>query len=164
MRVIVVSDTHAPGRWRGVPGGMLHDLRGAEAVLHAGDVTTPEVLDAFAAYAPVHVALGNCDGSFIQSWGGRLRVDVEIGGVRIGIVHDSGPEEGRAARLRQWFPDAHVAVFGHTHTPHVSHVDGLSLVNPGSLTSPRSQPWPTYGVLEIDEGRLQRVRIERLTR
>ena len=39
------------------------------------------------------------------------------GDVRIGMVHDAGPKEGRLARMRRRFPDADAVVFGHSHIP-----------------------------------------------
>ena len=39
---------------------------------------------------------------------------VEIGGAAIALVHDSGPDRDRRARLRARFPGARVVCFGHT--------------------------------------------------
>ena len=45
MKVIVLSDTHAPRRWRSCPPAVAEHLRGAALILHAGDVCTAGVLD-----------------------------------------------------------------------------------------------------------------------
>ena len=53
MKVVVVADSHAPRRWKGVPHILALELVDADLVLHAGDVCVPEVLDELAAFAPV---------------------------------------------------------------------------------------------------------------
>ena len=61
----------------------------------------------------VHAVEGNNDHGLLLPE--RLTVDVD--GCVIAMVHDSGAAAGRAARLRRWFPDADVVVFGHSHLP-----------------------------------------------
>ena len=53
MRVVVLADTHAPRRWKSCPPAVAAVLRGADLILHAGDVCTASVLDELAQYAPV---------------------------------------------------------------------------------------------------------------
>ena len=62
MRVAVLADTHAPRRWKSCPPQVAAHLRGADLILHAGDVCTAAVLDELAAYAPVRAVRGNNDG------------------------------------------------------------------------------------------------------
>lgn len=154
MRVIVVSDTHAPYCWQGVPEELRAPLEAADAILHAGDVGASAVLDTLARFAPVHVVMGNVDGSGVQRWGALPRVEVEFDGFRIGMIHDPGFIEGRGVRLRRLFPDADLIVHGHTHTPFDGIEDGVRLFNPGSTSDPRREPVGTYGVLDIEAGRL----------
>jgi predicted phosphodiesterase len=71
------------------------------------------------------------------------------------MVHDSGARKGRPARMRRWFPDADVVVFGHSHEPIDDEgVDGQRLFNPGSPTQRRRQPHRSMGVLELGGGRI----------
>ena len=62
MRVVALSDTHAPRRWTSCPARVAAHLRTADLILHAGDVCTAAVLDELARYAPVRAVLGNNDG------------------------------------------------------------------------------------------------------
>ena len=55
LRVAVVSDTHAPRFWKAMPAAVAEQLTDVDAILHAGDVCVPSVLDELAAFAPVHV-------------------------------------------------------------------------------------------------------------
>ena len=77
------------------------------------------------------------------------------------MVHESGASKGRPARLRKWFPDAHVVVFGHSHMPCNEWHDGRLLFNPGSPTERRREPLHSYGVLELGAGRVIRHQIVR---
>ena len=159
MRVLVISDTHAPGRWKGLPGELVFPLGGADAILHAGDVCTASVLDDLRHFAPVHVVMGNNDGSAVQGWGARPRLELDLDGLVVGMVHDSGAREGRGRRMRALFPRADLVVFGHSHTPFDGTDAGLRLFNPGSAADPRREPVGTYGVLDIADGVLVSSRI-----
>lgn len=158
MKVLVLSDTHM-GRHR--PGRRLPDpvydlLEQADAVLHAGDVTGADLLHELAGFAPVHAVLGNNDVDL------RLpeRIEEELEGVKVAMVHDSGPSAGRARRLRTWFPDADVVVFGHSHLPwHETDPEGQLHLNPGSPTERRRAPTRTVGWLELDAGEIRRADI-----
>ena len=154
VKVVVLADTHAPRRWRSCPPRVAAHLRGADLILHAGDVCTAEVLEELAAYAPVRAVRGNNDGPDVAAWGAPDTLEADLGGVRLAMVHDSGPASGRAARLRRWFPDAGLVVFGHSHIPVDQAADGQRIFNPGSPTDRRRQPHGTLGVLDIAGGRL----------
>jgi uncharacterized protein len=153
-RVIVLSDTHirADGRRR-LPEAVYRELETVDLVLHAGDLLVPDVLEDLRRFAPVTAVLGNNDVDLTAELPEEAIVDVD--GVRIGMVHDSGPKTGRESRMRRRFPDADVVVFGHSHIPwHTEGVDGQVLFNPGSPTERRAQPRCTYGVLLVDDGAL----------
>ena len=78
---------------------------------------------------------------------------LDLGGVRLAMVHDAGSAAGRGARLRRRFPAADVVVFGHSHSPVVDRTKGgLLLLNPGSPTDRRRQPHHTMAELEIQPG------------
>jgi uncharacterized protein len=154
MRVVVVSDTHAPRRWKSCPPAVATLLRGADLILHAGDVCTAAVLDELSGYAPVRVVLGNNDGPDVAAWGAPPVAEFDLDGLPAAMIHDSGPRTGRLPRLRRQFPAARLVVFGHSHIP-LSEADGdLRIFNPGSPTDRRRQPQGTVGVLRIEAGRL----------
>jgi putative phosphoesterase len=156
---VVLSDTHAPRRWRTCPPAVAEYLRQADLILHAGDVCTVSVLTELAAYAPVIVVLGNNDDDGVAHWGAAKTAELELDGLRVAMVHDSGAAAGRMARLRRRFPRADLVVFGHSHIPLDDAGPGLRIFNPGSPTDRRRQPRGTLGVLEIDAGRLLKASI-----
>jgi len=157
--VVVLADTHAPRRWRGVPPGVAEHLRTAELILHAGDVCTVDVLDELSGYAPVRAVRGNNDGPDIAAWGAPDRLVMDIDGLAVGMIHDSGAATGRLARMRRAFPECQLVVFGHSHIPMDISEVGLRLFNPGSPSDRRRQPRGTVGVLQIVGGRLLEARI-----
>lgn len=154
MRVVVVSDTHAPRRWKSCPPRVAEFLRGAGLILHAGDVCTAGVLDELAQYAPVRVVLGNNDDPGVAAWGAPLTATLEVEGFPVAMIHDSGPSAGRLPRLRRAFPGAGLVVFGHSHIPLDDAADGFRIFNPGSPTDRRRMPHGTIGLLDIADGTL----------
>jgi len=103
--------------------------------------------------------LGNNDSPDVAAWGAPEVLRLDLAGVRVAMLHDSGPAAGRHRRLLRRFPDADLVVFGHSHIP-LTDDDGsgtgLRLFNPGSPTDRRRQPQGTIGLLEIAGGALVR--------
>jgi putative phosphoesterase len=154
VRVVVLSDTHAPRRWRACPPRVAEHLRGADLILHAGDVCTAGVLEELTQYAPVTAVLGNNDAPDVARWGAAETAELDLDGLSVAMVHDSGPAVGRLARMRRRFPRADLVVFGHSHIPLDESAYGLRIFNPGSPTDRRRQPHGTLGVLRTEDGRL----------
>ena len=152
MRVAILADTHAPRRWKRCPDAVARLLGDVELILHAGDVCAAETLDELAGYAPVHAVLGNNDGPDVVGWGAPPTLTLDLGGIRVAMIHDAGARAGRAGRLHRIFPDAELVVFGHSHIPWDTVEDGQRLFNPGSPTDRRRQPHGTIGVLDVADG------------
>ena len=158
-----MSDTHAPRRWKSCPPAVAQQLRGADLILHAGDVCTAAVLDELAQYAPVTAVAGNNDGPDVEAWGAAETAALGPEGLRVAMIHDSGPATGRLPRLRARFPAADLVVFGHSHIPLDAAGGGLRIFNPGSPTDRRRQPHGTLGVLDVADGALVEAKIIAVT-
>jgi len=160
-RLAIISDTHLPRGRRRLPDRCLELLRGADAILHAGDVSTAGVLAEIRALGPpVHAVHGNVDDPAVVA---ELptELELELDGARIAMVHDSGQAAGRMARMRARFPEAGAVVFGHSHIPLHEERDGFQIFNPGSPTDKRRQKHFTMGIAEVDNGQV-RFRLVRL--
>jgi uncharacterized protein len=163
LRVVVLADTHAPRRWKTCPAEVARHLRRADVILHAGDVCVAAVLDELAEYAPVHAVLGNNDRPDVAAWGAPETAELDLAGLSVAMIHDSGAKAGRLRRMRHRFPAAGLVVFGHSHVPLDESGEGLRIFNPGSPTDRRRQPRGTLGVLRIEDGHLLRAGIVPVT-
>jgi uncharacterized protein len=158
MRLLLISDTHVPARARDLPADVWAAVDEADVVVHAGDWVDVGLLDALADRAARLVGCyGNNDGPALRA---RLplvaRVDLE--GLRVGVVHETGPASGRERRCDEAYPDLDLLVFGHSHIPWDTVTPcGLRLLNPGSPTDRRRQPTGTYLTATASEGRLDDV-------
>ncbi|MFJ9722136.1 metallophosphoesterase family protein [Streptomyces sp. NPDC101209] len=163
MRLLLMSDTHLPKRARELPAPLLAELPRADVVLHAGDWVDTATLDLLESRCRRLVGVhGNNDGPDLRA---RLPevARVEIGGLRFGVVHETGAAQGREARCAARFPDLDVLVFGHSHIPwDTTAPGGLRLLNPGSPTDRRRQPHCTYMTADVEDGRLTDVLLHRL--
>jgi putative phosphoesterase len=152
MRLAIISDTHLPRGNRALPETCVERLRGADAILHAGDFSDPEVLAGLEALGPpVHAVRGNVDSPELQARLPLTRI-VEAQDARIAMIHDAGPAAGRLARMRRRFPDANAVVFGHSHMPLLEQDGAFAIFNPGSPTERRRAPHHTMGIATIDRG------------
>lgn len=156
MEVLVLADTHVRGdRRRDLPEVVWQAAGEVDVILHAGDVLVQGLLDDLAALAPVHAVLGNNDHGLVHRLPETLELD--LAGLTVAMIHDSGATKARPARMRRRFPDADLVIFGHSHQPlDEAGDDGQRLFNPGSCTERRRAPHRTYGRLTIDDGALVR--------
>ncbi|MFF7656092.1 metallophosphoesterase family protein [Streptomyces sp. NPDC007983] len=164
MRLLLMSDTHLPRRAKELPGELLDHVARADVVIHAGDWVDTATLDLLEARSHRLIGVyGNNDGPELRS---RLPevAYAELGGLRFGVVHETGAAQGRERRCAERFPELDVLVFGHSHIPWDStSADGrLRLLNPGSPTDRRRQPYCTFMTAAIEAGRLTAVELHRL--
>lgn len=163
MRLLLIADTHLPKRARDLPAAVWDEVARADVVLHAGDWVEPPLLDQLEDRAELLVACwGNNDGDELRR---RLpeRADATLGGLRFTVVHETGASGGREARMARLYPDTDVLVFGHSHIPWDSTADsGLRLLNPGSPTDRRRQPFCTYMTATVDRAALSDVTLHRV--
>ena len=139
-RIGLISDTHNLVRPEA-----LHYLDGCDALIHAGDICSPDVLDALARIAPLTTVRGNNDtGEWAASLPTHARLTVQQ--VTILVVHDIADldcvpgDEG-----------IRVVVSGHSHKPSIAERDGVLYVNPGSA-GPRRFKLPVCAGRLIVEG------------
>jgi putative phosphoesterase len=155
MRIAVISDTHLPRGARRLPAACVERLRAADLIVHAGDLVSVGVLEELRAFGPPVVAVvGNVDEPSLHALLPE-RTEVEVEGVRIGVVHDAGPRAGREARLAAAFPGCAAVVYGHSHLPQVELHDGVWILNPGSPTERRRAPARSMIELEVAGGELR---------
>ena len=140
----VISDTHGLLRPEAVAA-----LRGAEHIIHAGDVGKPEILEMLREIAPVSAVRGNIDKG---AWARKLPETevVEFGGRAIYILHDLAKLD-----LKPQAGGFKVVIFGHSHVPKQEMRDGVLYFNPGSAGPRRFKLPITVGRLVFDGGGLR---------
>jgi putative phosphoesterase len=162
-RLLLMADTHVPRRARDLPAQLWGEVEEADVVVHAGDWVDSSLLDALEERSKQLIACyGNNDGPELRA---RLPevATASIGGLALAVVHETGSKQGRELRCQRAFPDADVLVFGHSHIPwDTTTPSGLRLLNPGSPTDRRAQPFCTYQTAVIADGRLRDVTLHRL--
>ena len=160
-----MADTHVPKRARDLPRELWAAVDAADVVVHAGDWVAVGMLDALEARATRLIGCyGNNDGPALRA---RLPeiARANLDGVRLAVVHETGQAAGREARCAARFPDTDVLVFGHSHIPWDTTAAGsLRLLNPGSPTDRRRQPFATYMTASIEDAHLAEVNLHRLPR
>jgi putative phosphoesterase len=102
----------------------------------------------------VEAVAGNMDDEALQSALPKRR-ELEVEGVRIGMVHDAGPRAGREERLAAAFPECAAVVYGHTHVPQLERHGAVWIVNPGSPTERRSAPGHSMALMRVADGALE---------
>ncbi|HKN56780.1 MAG TPA: metallophosphoesterase [Amycolatopsis sp.] len=163
MRLLLISDTHLPQRARDLPAQVWQEVAAADVVIHAGDWVDVALLDVLEEHSARLIGVyGNNDGPDLRT---RLPeiATAELDGVRFAVIHETGAAKGREQRCDALFPDTDVLVFGHSHIPwDTVSPRGMRLLNPGSPTDRRRQPFCTYQTARIVSGALVDVELHEL--
>ena len=147
MKVLIISDTHGRDKWL---NQVIEKERGLDRIIHLGDLEGAEDYLETIAPCPVEIVSGNND--FFTDYP-REKI-IEISGYRIFLTHGHyyGVSFGRErlaeiARMQ----GCQMAMYGHTHCPEIDEVEGIRVINPGSLAYPRQENRkPSYIVMETD--------------
>lgn len=146
MKILILSDSH-------------HNLPPMETavltekpdqIIHLGDhQSDAEDLERFFPAVPVCSVPGNCDWVTAEP---RYKL-VTFAGRKLFLTHGHhyGVKAGLAALINTALAaGADAVLFGHTHTPYYAEVNGVPVINPGTIGMGRR----TYGVLTIEGGRM----------
>jgi putative phosphoesterase len=138
ITVGLISDTHGLLRPEA-----LRALRGVDFIVHAGDIGSPDILEALADLAPLTAVRGNND---TADWAAHvpLRNTLAVGGVRIHVVHEMAHLKGHALQ-----EGTRAVVYGHSHRPAIELKDGVLFVNPGSAGPRRFKLPVTVALLRL---------------
>jgi putative phosphoesterase len=163
MKLLLISDTHLPVRAKKLPEPVWEAVDEADVVIHAGDWVSVDLLDELTERANRLIGCwGNNDGPELRRRLPEVARET-LEGLRVAVVHETGGKQGRELRAEKAYPDVDLLVFGHSHIPwDTTSPRGLRLLNPGSPTDRRSQPYRTYQTATITSGRLEDVALHNL--
>ncbi len=143
MVIGVISDTH---------GSLLPNavaaLRGADHIIHAGDVVDADVVRELQRMAPLTAVHGNMDRDELSDTLPNTAA-VTVGGLSIYVLHDIGRLD-----LDPKAAEFDVVVHGHTHSADIEWQDGVLFLNPGSAGPPRGRKRPSIALLKISGRKL----------
>jgi len=168
----LIADTHIPDRVPTLHPDILPIFRDARVstILHAGDVSIPQVLSQLEQVAPVYAVRGNRDIYHLRHLPmSRL---LNFDGVPVGLVHGQGSLwyylyekvkiftvgyqlEFYFPYLFRTFPQAQAIVFGHSHMPMIRWINDKLIINPGSASCPTEVHLPSIGLLQIDQNTVE---------
>ncbi|EXG80679.1 phosphoesterase, MJ0936 family [Cryptosporangium arvum DSM 44712] len=162
---MIMADTHVPKRARDLPSALWAAVDDADLVIHAGDWVDARLLDTLGERSARLVGVyGNNDGPALRA---RLPevARLTLDGLRLAVVHETGAAAGRERRCAAAYPDTDVLVFGHSHIPwDTTAPNGLRLLNPGSPTDRRRQPYATFLTARVEDGVLTAIDLHRVER
>ena len=163
VKLLLIADTHLPKPARDLPAEVWSAVDDADVVIHAGDWVNLAAFEQLSQRSRRLVACwGNNDGEELRALMPE-RADVVLGGVRFSVVHETGAATGRERRMAAAYPETDVLVFGHSHIPWDTFADnGLRLLNPGSPTDRRRQPFCTYMTATAEGGAMTDVELHRI--
>lgn len=152
MRIGVLADTHSLD----IPSPVLEDFKKTDLIIHAGDFCSVKDLELLRRIKGVRGVYGNMDGADIRQVFPRREM-LKLEGVTIGIFHGEGAPERLLEVVQNEFKGENVqaVVFGHSHQPLNRVINQVLYFNPGSPNDLVFAPYRSYGILEIQSGRIQ---------
>ncbi len=138
VKIGVISDTHGLLRPEAVAM-----LRGADHIIHAGDIGSPAVLDELRYLAPLTVVRGNIDD---EEWSRNIPATavVQLGELMIYVIHNLGDLD-----LDPVAAGFGAVISGHSHRPAEERRRGVFYFNPGSAGPRRFRLPVALGFLNL---------------
>ncbi len=139
----VISDTHGH-----LDSVVKKFFKGVDAIVHAGDIGKPEILDTLQSIAPVKAVRGNMDRG---AWTSELPpfAIVDIGNIQLYVLHDIYKLD-----LDPQSAGLSAVISGHTHKPSLKKIDGVLYINPGSASQPRYNFPATIALIRLGNRRI----------
>jgi len=151
MKIGIVSDTHS----HKIPQQLLDDFKDVDLIVHAGDFCSTEDLKAFKRIKEVRAVYGNMDGLELRQILPERDI-FQVGGLTVGVYHGHGAPERVLDFARAEFKKdkVDIVIFGHSHQPVNEVIDHILYFNPGSPNDVVRAPYCSYGILEIEDGKV----------
>mgnify|MGYP001616581224 FL=1 len=152
MKIIVLSDTHIPERAKDIPEEVYAQIKGADLLIHAGDITSLEFFKKLSKLKKeIKAVQGNMDEPALKDILPAKQL-IKIAGFSIGIIHGWGSPFGLIEAAEKEFQKEkpNIIIFGHSHKPFNEYRGKTLFFNPGSPTDKIFSPINSYGIITIN--------------
>jgi putative phosphoesterase len=149
MKVGVIADTHLRQASRELAELIAGPFKDVEMVLHAGDITELDVLQAFGG-KEIQAVCGNMDSPAVRRQFPSQHT-LQLGKFKIGLIHGWGRPQRIEERIRREFSEVDCIVYGHTHVPSQVTREGVLFFNPGAFGGGFVTAKRTFGLLDLGE-------------
>lgn len=166
MRILVLGDTHIPDRALILSPEIMEEAKKADLIIHNGDISDMSVikdLEKIVGKGKVKAVFGNMDSmELVEKLPETLIFEAE--GKKIVVYHGDGPPWGMEARMirrliaeygEEKVKALDIIIFGHDHQPRKKKINSTLLFNPGSPTDVFFAPYRSYGIIEIEKGKIK---------
>lgn len=152
MKIGIISDTHLEKHPEKVLDYIDKCFNEMDLIIHAGDYTNSKVINLIKSRSKFLGVHGNCDKSYVRELVKEKEL-IELCGYRIGIFHGHGEKKTTIERAYDAFSQdkADIIIFGHSHQPSITTKNKILMLNPGSLSRKRKEPWFSYIILELNK-------------
>lgn len=147
MKIAIISDSHRAKKYMDKVAAIIKNE--ADLILHAGDNFQDSIYLKEKTGKPVIAVAGNCDFDNVES-----ELDFECEGIRIFLTHghEYGVKYGLSTVAREAKKrGAKIAIFGHTHVKENKIIEGVQVINPGSLSMPRDGIEKSFVMLNLND-------------
>jgi hypothetical protein len=149
IRVAIVADTHSEMHPR---TASLLEKAEPDAILHAGDIGSLDVVRKLETIAPTYAVRGNIDAHVMPD---DIVLDFELATLFLTHIAVNGPKLRADAAKRAHAAKAAIVVCGHSHVPFLGRDKNLVVFNPGSVGPRRFHLPIVFGLMEFSEGKLR---------
>jgi hypothetical protein len=151
-KIGVLSDTHLTRYNLQLPQQLIEDFKGADLILHAGDLVDLSVLERLKELAPVKAVFGNMDHLDVRKTLPEKEI-IQVGKLKIGLIHGWGPPDGLIKLVMNVFKEQRLdaIIYGHSHRPDIEKIGETLFLNPGSPTDKIFAPYNSYGLLQTKD-------------
>lgn len=153
MKIVVLSDTHIPERAKDIPEEVYAQIKGADLLIHAGDITSLEFFKKLSKLKKeIKAVQGNMDEPALKDILPAKQL-IKIDGFSIGITHGRGSPFGLMEAAEKEFQKEkpNLIIFGHSHKPFNGYRGKTLFFNPGSPTDKIFSPTNSYGIITITD-------------
>jgi len=155
MKIAILSDTHAK-KHNDKLFKLIDNLsEEVDMIIHAGDYISTSVVSKLKEHKNFVGVWGNNDKGYIRDLL-KEKVILSIDRYKVGIYHGDGKSKNTLSTAYDKFIDdkVDIIIFGHSHQPLILTKNKILMINPGSPSCKRREPWYSYVTLEIQDKKI----------